>query len=259
MKSFLVALCLVALVGCSRSSVVDVTLNASGQSSRVQYVVVHYTSASLERSLHLLTQTEVSSQYLIGDQPEPLIYRLVDEDRRAWHAGDSNWQGRTWLNASTIGIEIVHPGYVEQDGQRRWIAYAPKQIERLVELLVDIQKRHQLPIDAVIAHSDVAPLRKVDPGPLFPWQALAQAGLISWPNHAQLTQAAEQLGAQVPDHAWFQSRLKTLGYGLEVNGVWDELSAACLRAWQMKYRPSRYDGLPDLESAVWLLALTGGR
>lgn len=82
------------------------------QDSRVQYIIIHYTSADLPRSLQLLTRGEVSAHYLIGANP-PTIYQLVDENRRAWHAGQSEWQGRTWLNSTSIGIELVNPGYRE--------------------------------------------------------------------------------------------------------------------------------------------------
>jgi N-acetylmuramoyl-L-alanine amidase len=85
---------------------------SANQDSRIQFVVLHYTNASLERSLALLTHGEVSSHYLIGDGPAT-VYQLVDENRRAWHAGDSQWQGRTWLNSSSIGIEIVNPGFTD--------------------------------------------------------------------------------------------------------------------------------------------------
>src|SRR5690606_23568076 len=98
--------------------------------------------------LRTLTQGEVSSHYLINDTP-PTIYRLVDENRRAWHAGDSSWQGRTWLNASSIGIEIVHPGYRDRPDGRYWYPWNPQQIDALIPLLQDILQRHGLPPERV--------------------------------------------------------------------------------------------------------------
>ena len=254
MTRWLIVLSLCLLSACT-SSIVDVTIDAKGQDSRVQYVVVHYTSADWERSLKVLTQGPVSSHYLIGDQPKPLVYQLVDENRRAWHAGESRWQGRTWLNSSTIGIELVHPGYRDRNGERQWYPYSQAQIDRLIALLLDIKARHQLPIDAVIGHSDIAPMRKVDPGPLFPWQQLAQAGLIYWPDSAALAAAHKELGNRLPEIVWFQEKLLKAGYGIEITGVWDALSKACLRAFQMKYRPRQFSGDPDLETAALLLAL----
>src|SRR5690606_40716868 len=139
---------------------IDDSLRAQGQSSRVQYIVLHYTSADLQRSLALLTRGEVSAHYLIGEEPAT-IYRLVDEERRAWHAGDSTWQGRTWLNASSLGIELVNQGYEEDpDGTRRWYPYPEEQIEVLIALLKDLVARHDLPPGSIVGHSDIAPQRK---------------------------------------------------------------------------------------------------
>lgn len=110
MKLFSVFFALLVLAGCASGPPLDTRHPSTNHDSRIQFVILHYTSTNLERSLALLTHGEVSSHYLIGDTP-PTIYRLVDESRRAWHAGESEWQGRTWLNSSSIGIEIVNPGY----------------------------------------------------------------------------------------------------------------------------------------------------
>src|SRR5690606_38265921 len=172
------------LAGCAGGLKIDTSHSARGQDSRVQYVIVHYTSSNAERAMNTLTRGEVSSHYLINDVT-PTIYRLVDEDRRAWHAGDSSWHDRTWLNASSIGIEIVHPGYRDTDAGRQWYHWNPQQIDQLILLLQDILQRHDLPPDRVLGHSDIAPQRKLDPGPLFPWQQLAEAGVAIWPDEAR--------------------------------------------------------------------------
>ena len=135
-KGLLPALALLA--GCSEQLVIDDRYRASGQDNRVQYIVLHYTSSGFERSFNVLTQGDVSSHYLISDH-DPVIYRLVDENRRAWHAGDSSWQGRTWLNASSIGIEMVNDGYVDRPDCRQWQAWDQPQIDALIKLLRDIQ------------------------------------------------------------------------------------------------------------------------
>lgn len=107
MKAFFTALLLLTLAGCATGLRIDRSHTSVNQDERIQFVVLHYTNASLERSLNLLTHGEVSSHYLIGDSPAT-VYQLVDESRRAWHAGDSQWDGRTWLNSTSIGIEIVN-------------------------------------------------------------------------------------------------------------------------------------------------------
>lgn len=245
---------MVLLAGCSRGLVIDTRYSASAQDSRVQYIVVHYTSSNSARSLRTLTTGEVSSHYLIDTDP-PTIYRLVDEDKRAWHAGDSSWQGRTWLNASSIGIEIVHPGYRDTPDGRLWYAWDERQIEQLELLLRDLLQRHQLPAERVIGHSDIAPQRKLDPGPLFPWQRLAQAGVAIWPEPAQVDNYLRQLNGQVPPVAWFDMALTRLGYNLAGAAENAQVRTNVLAAFQMRFRPARYDGQPDTQSAAILAAL----
>lgn len=251
------ALALVLLGACGGLPI-NTEYVASGQDSRVQYVVLHYTSTDLEQSLKTLTDKGVSSHYLIDDAP-PTIYRLVDESRRAWHAGDSQWRGRTWLNASSIGIELVNPGYRQTAEGRVWYAYPPEQIEQLIALLKDIQQRNQLPIDSIIAHSDIAPQRKVDPGPLFPWKRLADAGLIRWPGAEQVAALQPGYATALPDALWFQQQLAETGFSIVFSGVFDEQTKNVLAAFQMKYRPARYDGVADAETAALLTVLNAAQ
>ena len=254
MRALCLVLLLTLLAGCASGPRVDDRYTATGQNSRVQYIVLHYTSTDLPRSLRLLTGEEVSSHYLIGDTP-PTIYRLVDENRRAWHVGDSQWQGRTWLNSTSIGIELVNQGYYEGLAGRSWQPYAPAQIDALIELLEDIMQRHQLPPGSILGHSDVAPQRKVDPGPLFPWKRLADAGLLPWPDAQAVAQQQALFGQSLPSVAWFQQQLQRQGYWVPEHGELDEATRNVLAAFQMKYRQARYDGEPDAETAALLLVL----
>ena len=253
MKAVCIALLLTLLGGCAGPRI-DTSRTAVGQNSRVQYVVLHYTSTDLARSLELLSESEVSSHYLIGDAPAT-IYRLVDEDRRAWHAGVSEWQGRTWLNATTIGIELVNQGYYQGPNGRYWQPFAPAQIDALVALLKDIVRRHQLPLGAIVGHSDVAPQRKVDPGPLFPWKRLADEGLVPWPDEAAVSRQQALFATSLPSVQWFQEQLAQQGYGVPQHGELDEATRNVIAAFQMKYRPANHDGQPDAETAARLLVL----
>lgn len=255
MTGLLIALLLLA--GCSRGLVIDTSHTARGQDSRVQYVVLHYTSSDSTRAMNTLTLGEVSSHYLIDTNP-PTIYRLVDENRRAWHAGDSSWQGRTWLNASSIGIEIVHPGYRDTPQGRHWYPWDPQQIDRLIPLLQDILQRHGLSPEHVIGHSDIAPQRKLDPGPLFPWQQLAAAGVASWPDAAQVAQYQHLLAGQTPPLAWFEMALERFGYSLARRPGQTDATRNIIAAFQMRFRPARHDGLPDAHTAAILAALVPG-
>ncbi|WP_313024045.1 peptidoglycan recognition protein family protein [Pseudomonas lopnurensis] len=260
MKTVTLALMILLLAGCAAGPRIDTSHPSAGHDSRVQFIVLHYTSSDLRRSLELLTQREVSSHYLIGESPAT-IYRLVDEDRRAWHAGESQWNGRTWLNSSSIGIELVNRGYVESaDGRRLWYPYSEQQIDALVVLLKDIMARHGLKPGAIIGHSDIAPQRKVDPGPLFPWKRLADAGLVPWPAaDALAAQRAHYAATGVPAIDWFQQALAQQGYQVPRHGHLDPETRNAIAAFQMKYRPARFDGEPDAETAALLQVLNEGR
>ena len=255
MKSFLAfGLCML-LAGCASGPRIDTRHASVGHDSRVQFIVVHYTSSGLERSLDILKGDGVSSHYLIDESPAT-IYQLVDENRRAWHAGDSQWQGRTWLNSSSIGIELVNRGYIEGEQGRLWYSYSAEQIDALIVLLKDIMQRHGLKPGAIIGHSDIAPQRKVDPGPLFPWKRLADAGLLPWPDAAVVARQRSLYALQLPDVVWFQTQLAEQGYKVPEHGQLDPETRNVIAAFQMKYRPTRFDGEPDAETAAILAALS---
>ncbi|WP_028241155.1 N-acetylmuramoyl-L-alanine amidase [Stutzerimonas azotifigens] len=253
MKALAVAALCLFLAGCTGLRIDD-SYTAVGQDSRAQYIVLHYTSTDFEHSLQLLSQGEVSAHYLIGDSPAT-IYRLVDENRRAWHAGESEWQGRTWLNASSIGIELVNGGYVESAEGRLWYPFTDAQIDALVLLLKDIMARHGLKPGAIIGHSDIAPQRKVDPGPLFPWKRLADEGLVPWPDAGAVAVHQTVYATALPPVSWFQEHLARQGYRVPRHGMLDQETRNVVAAFQMKYRPTRFDGEPDAETAALLQAL----
>ncbi|MFB4248190.1 N-acetylmuramoyl-L-alanine amidase [Pseudomonas idahonensis] len=256
MKLLALAFSLLVLAGCASGPRIDTSHPSVNYDQRAQFIIVHYTSASLERSLALLTHGQVSSHYLIGDDKSATIYKLVDEQYRAWHAGESQWQGRTWLNSSSIGIEIVNPGFRDGPNGRLWYPYSEAQIQNLIVLLKDISKRNNISPRHIIGHSDIAPSRKLDPGPLFPWKRLADAGLGLWPN-AQAVVARQQafFAANLPSISWFQQQLAVLGYATPQTGELDVATRHVLAAFQMHYRPGRFDGTPDAESAAILQVL----
>lgn len=253
-SSFFTLLCLILLAGCAGGPAIDRSYSAASQDSRVRYVILHYTHGDLARSFRTLTEGRVSSHYLISDGPGA-IYQLVDENRRAWHAGDSAWNKDAQLNFSSIGIELVNGGYIDTPEGRLWHPYSEEQITLLIGLLRQIVARHQIAPEHILGHSDIAPGRKVDPGPLFPWERLAQAGLIRWPDAAKVARLRPAFAQALPDASWFQRSLRRHGYALQESGLWDTASRNALAAFQMKYRPSRFDGLPDEESAAILEAL----
>lgn len=257
------------------------TYRAQGQDSRVQFLILHYTDEDLPRSARILTQQAVSAHYLLSDETPPRIYRLVDEDRRAWHAGASFWAGATNLNSASIGIEIVNggghrpAGAPPGDDTLRFAPYPDAQIDALIPLIKDIVARHQIKPERILGHSDIAPQRKIDPGPLFPWARLGAEGLIPWPDAARVAAARPGFEAQLPPLAWFRQALARHGYqvpekvpdavpdpataraGLTDPERLDAPTRRVIAAFQMKYRPARYDGQPDAETAALLQALTG--
>jgi N-acetylmuramoyl-L-alanine amidase len=260
MKIFVATLLLALLAGCATpppsGPQYDHTYTAKGQSSRARFLVLHYTVSNRADSIKILTQQEVSAHYLVTDDPVPVIYNLVDEKNAAWHAGNSSWKNFTQLNNSSIGIEIVNPGYTDTPNGRVYAPFPQSQIDALIPLVRDIVTRHHIAPENVLGHSDIAPLRKQDPGPMFPWRQLAAAGLVAWPDANRVASIVPIFQIQLPDVAWYQKKLATWGYAIVQSGVLDEQTRTVLSAFQMKYRPANIDGQPDVETAALLEALT---
>jgi N-acetylmuramoyl-L-alanine amidase len=257
MKTLLATLLIALLTGCAATGPrIDNSLSAKSQSSRVKFVIIHFTVSDLAQSKKVLTEQIVSSHYLLTDEPKPVIYNLVDESRQANHAGVSYWKNYTLLNSSSIGIEIVNPGFTEGPNGRIWHPFPQAQIDQLILLLKQIVARHNIPPENILGHSDIAPGRKQDPGPMFPWFQLAQAGLIQWPDAGRVTAARPQYEQQLPDVGWFQKRLAQFGYATPQSGELDTATRNVLISFQMKYRPAIIDGTPDGETAALLDVLT---
>lgn len=235
--------------------VIDRSHTAKGQDSRALFLVLHYTVADFKQSLLILTQQEVSAHYLVSDETPPKIYQLVDESRRAWHSGPSFWRGHRMLNASSIGIEIVHPGVIQLPQGAFWPPYREDQMDLVIRLVQDIVKRHDIRPERVVGHSDVLPQDKTDPGPRFPWKRLADRGLIPWPDAARVAAERTRFEQQLPDVAWFQQALARHGFEVATHGQLDGPTRRVIAAFQMKYRPSKFDGEPDAETAALLQVL----
>ncbi|POA98652.1 N-acetylmuramoyl-L-alanine amidase [Chromobacterium sinusclupearum] len=246
---------------------IDESIASASQDSRVRTLVFHYTAVDYPTSLRLLTdaQYRASAHYLVPDAQtlarKPAVLRLVPEARRAWHAGDSYWQGVRYLNTSSIGIEIVNLGYPspQQDEwplmQRTWFDFSEEQIALLGRLASDIVARHQIPPSNVVGHADISPGRKVDPGPRFPWERLYRDfGIGAWPDDEDIQHFLPRQSAQ-PDVASWQRRLSAYGYDAPQSGVLDDGTRAAIAAFQMHFRPARFDGEPDAESSARLDAL----
>ncbi|MFD2365034.1 N-acetylmuramoyl-L-alanine amidase [Pseudoduganella sp. GCM10020061] len=259
-KLFAATLTTALLAGCTAPGPrIDTTYTAKSQSSRVKFVIVHYTVSNLPQSINILTNQVVSSHYLLTDEAKPTLYRLVDESRTSNHAGVSNWKNYSLLNPSSIGIEIVNPGFtMNPDGTRQWYPFPQAQMDILIPLLKDIVKRHNIEPNHILGHADIAPQRKQDPGPMFPWKQLADAGLIPWPDDAKVRELTAAYTPQVPEVLWFQKKLKAYGYTVPLTGELDQATRNVITTFQMKYRPVNIDGMPDAHTAAILDVMTPG-
>lgn len=256
LSRLLLVMLVALLAGCATGGLrINTEHSSRAQDSRIRYIIVHYTAGDSARALAVLTSGQVSAHYLVDNDASATIYRLVDENRRAWHAGDSEWEGRNSLNASSIGIELVNRGFRDTSEGRVWYPFPQAQIDALILLLKDIKQREGISGENILGHSDVAPQRKLDPGPLFPWHQLAAAGVVAWPRQALVDHRLTQLAGVVPPIGWFQEQLSRIGYTIEQTGEFDEATKNVIAAFQMKYRQTLYDGQPDLETAAWLMSL----
>jgi N-acetylmuramoyl-L-alanine amidase len=225
----------------------------------IDILLLHYTGmASTAGAIERLCEpaAKVSSHYVIGEAGE--VLQLVAEARRGWHAGVSSWEGTTDINSRAIGIEIGNPGH-----DFGYPDFPEAQIEAVIALCSDIVARHRIRPDRVLAHSDVAPLRKRDPGEKFPWKRLHQAGVGAWTEPVPVTQEAGHggrgRGARGAGIADLQSALKHYGYGIEPTGVYDEMTEAVVTAFQRHFRAARIDGVADLSTIATLHALLAAR
>ena len=266
MKKLLLGIaCLLLLSACGTvpkppGPTIDRSFTSQNQDSRSLFLVLHYTVIDWPKSLRVLTTGGlVSSHYLVRDDPV-ISYQLVDENRRAWHAGPSFWAGHQNLNSSSIGIEIVNPGYTDGPQGRVYAPFSQAQIDEVILLVKDIVQRHGIRPERIIGHADIAPGRKQDPGPAFPWKQLADAGLIPWPDAAQVTAKKPLYESLPPDAAWFQDKLARVGYNVPRHGQLDPMTRDVIATFQMKYRPADYSGVMDAETAALLdvATSTGG-
>lgn len=214
-------------------------------------IVLHYTGMPTgEGALARLRDPEarVSSHYLVEEDGR--VFRLVPEERRAWHAGLSSWKGETDINGRSIGIEIVNPGH--EFGYR---PFPEAQVAAVIELVSDIRTRWKVEDGYIVGHSDVAPDRKDDPGELFPWKRLAEAGHGLWAEPPAAPGAPLGEGEEGAGVFALQAGFTRLGYDCAPSGKFDPHTTAVVRAFQRHWRPSLVDGVADGETRARLIAL----
>lgn len=218
----------------------------------VSMLVLHYTG--MESGMAAVDwlanpASKVSAHYTIDE--DGTVYIQVPEDRRAWHAGVSSWRGVTDVNSASIGIELANPGH--ECGYR---PFPEAQMDALIELGRGIVGRHPIPPRNIVGHSDVAPGRKQDPGELFDWKRLAEAGLGLWPGASRDGHFAPlEPGDAGEAVRAYQALLAAWGYGLAETGVFDAETEAVTLAFQRRFRPQALTGRADPETQGLLLAL----
>lgn len=253
---FLIGLATLALLAaCESGPRIDRSLSTPDQRSRVRYLVLHYTVTDTPQSIRIFTGkagVQASIHYLLTDDAQPVIHRIVDESRTAYQAGDAGWKNDRELNNISIGIEIVNAGWVDGPDGRRWAPFPEKQIDTLIPLIRDITARHNIAPEHVLGHSDIAPQRKQDPGASFPWRRLAAEGLVPWPDERATAAKLAEFQTSLPDISWFQRKLAEIGYVVPQDGLLSQATRNVLIAYQTKYRPSKIDGIPDAETAALL-------
>lgn len=227
------------------------------EGSIIDILVLHYTGmTSGQEALNRLCdpQHHVSAHYLIDE--DGTAHALVDETKRAWHAGLSHWRGIDGINHSSIGIEIVNPGH-----EHEYHAFSTSQMDTVITLSKQIIDRYNIPARNIIGHSDIAPLRKQDPGELFNWKLCAQEGIGLWPDIEKTAQAKTLYYPGANNIESLQQQLQSYGYQVEINGIYDANFHMIATAFKRHFYPesTAFYGWDTIAQAKleWLLKTVG--
>ncbi|MHA7899118.1 MAG: peptidoglycan recognition protein family protein [Henriciella sp.] len=240
--------------------------NFNDRKHPVDMLVFHYTGMETgQEALNRMCDpaAEVSAHYMIWEDGR--VVQLVGEDKRAWHAGVSRWQGDEDLNSRSIGLEIVNGGHDWPLPDGVLPPYPQAQIDALIQLTHGILERWDIPDKRIVGHSDIAPARKADPGEHFPWSQLARAGIGLWPSgltdnpSSAASQRARASGSHMigrglspGDDKKAVSRLQTMlagiGYALDVSGFYDQATEQVVRAFQRRWVQDQVTGLADMRT-----------
>ena len=235
-----------------------------GRNERIQFVVVHYTATNNEYSIKELISNRVSAHFLVLDEDDNIIYNLVPLDQRAWHAGASSFRGRTNLNDTSIGIEIVSDGIARDrrnDPNRyppydAYLEYKPIQIEKVAQIIKYVAARYNIPAKNIVAHSDIAPSRKKDPGAKFPWKELYDKYNIgAWYDETDKQEFMDEEKFKATSIREIKDELRKYGYEINRLDEWDKESKDVVYAFQLHFNPKNATGEMDLETFAILKAL----
>ncbi|EJU08177.1 N-acetylmuramoyl-L-alanine amidase [Fusobacterium hwasookii] len=237
---------------------------AIGKNERIQFIVVHYTAIDNAASIKELTTNKVSSHFLVLDEDDNKIYNLVPLEQRAWHAGASAFRGRTNINDTSVGIEIVSDGIAKEfisdpnpyHPYDHYVDYKPIQIEKVAQIIKYVAEKYNVPARNIVAHSDIAPSRKKDPGAKFPWKELYDKYNIgAWYDEADKQTFMDEEKFKATSIREIKDELRKYGYEINRFDEWDKESKDVVYAFQLHFNPKNATGEMDLETFAILKAL----
>ena len=237
---------------------------ATGKNERIQFIVVHYTAIDNAASIKELTTNKVSSHFLVLDEDDNKIYNLVPLEQRAWHAGASAFRGRTNINDTSVGIEIVSDGIAKEfisdpnpyHPYDHYVDYKPIQIEKVAQIIKYVAEKYNVPARNIVAHSDIAPSRKKDPGAKFPWKELYDKYNIgAWYDEADKQTFMDEEKFKATSIREIKDELRKYGYEINRFDEWDKESKDVVYAFQLLFNPKNPTGEMDLETFAILKAL----
>ena len=237
---------------------------ATGKNERIQFIVVHYTATDNVGSIKELTSSRVSSHFLILDEDDNKIYSLVPLEQRAWHAGTSSFRGRTNINHTSVGIEIVSDGIAREyrgdpntyHPYDHYVDYKPIQIEKTAQIIKYVAEKYNVPAKNIVAHSDIAPSRKKDPGAKFPWKELYDKYNIgAWYDEADKQTFMDEEKFKATSIREIKDELRKYGYEINRLDEWDKESKDVVYAFQLHFNSKNATGEMDLETFAILKAL----
>ena len=235
---------------------------ATGKNERIQFIVVHYTATDNLGSIKELTSSRVSSHFLVLDEDDNKIYSLVPLEQRAWHAGASSFRGRTNINDTSVGIEIVSDGIAKEYRNNpyplyeHYVEFKPIQIEKTAQIIKYVAEKYNIPAKNIVAHSDIAPGSKKDPGAKFPWKELYDKYNIgAWYDEADKQAFMNEEKFNATSIREIKDELRKYGYEVNRLDEWDKESKNVVYAFQLHFNPKNATGEMDLETFAILKAL----
>ena len=239
------------------------TYISRGKEERIKFIILHYTALDNVGSIRELTGG-VSAHFLVLDEDDNKIYSLVPLEQRAWHAGVSAFRGRTNINDTSVGIEIVNDGIAKEyrsdpnpyHPYDHYVDYKPIQIEKVAQIIKYVAEKYNIPARNIVAHSDIAPSRKKDPGAKFPWKELYDKYNIgAWYDEADKQEFMDEEKFKATSIREIKDELRKYGYEINRFDEWDKESKDVVYAFQLHFNPKNPTGEMDLETFAILKAL----